>query len=257
MSSPSSTKLAPPTYVDPRVRRRLYHIYLIKIWISLLPSGFFLYWFYYPGSESYLFHNLWLSAPLWFYFLITPFYITFIYIVTVLWTAIITKIQLLWLNLRHKPKEGVFLRNRKDKDYLYWNKRNLAKIFLFWLLYSTPFTIFKIFLPYRLFGVKVGKNCVLNHAWITPEFVSIGSNVKIGQGACIYSFLFENDKLLVAQVTIGDNVSIGPHSIIYPGTKIENNVIIDAGSYTLPFFELKENKTYKGAPIKNGENLIN
>ena len=59
---------------------------------------------------------------------------------------------------------------------------------------------------FNFFGVKVGKNASITDCWICSEFLKIGDNVKIGQGACVYHFMMEPEKLLVAKVVIEDNV---------------------------------------------------
>jgi serine acetyltransferase len=253
MSSPTSTKMAPPTYVDPKIRRRYVHIYLLQIWISLIPTAWFSYMLFAPDTVLYslreLMSRFWIMPDL-VYYMIIPFGLLFIYTITIVWAAIITKIRLMWLNLLHKPIEGVFHRSKKDKDYVYWNKRNLTRMFLYWLLHTLPFTYLKKYFSYVFFGMKIGKDSVVNHVWLSPEFVTIGNNVKIGQAACIYSFMFEADMLLVAHVEIEDDVLIGPQTVILPGTKIQKGVIIDAGAWSDPFFTYEENGVYHGTPVE-------
>ena len=263
MSSPTSVKLAPPLYVDPRVRRRSFFGYLIQIWISLIPGSYLLYWFFYDyilefshfstGEMHFSFKNwieqYWLM-PSYVLFLIIPIIILFIYIITVIWTALITKMILIWLKILRRPKEGVFYRSLKDKDYVYWNKRNFAKMFLFWLLHSIPLPFLKKFFTFNFLDVRIGKNSVVNDCWISSEFVKIGKNVTLGQSVCIYSFQFQGDKLLVAKVDISDEVFIGPQVVIFPGTKIQKGVEIDGGSFSHPFTEYEENGVYHGTPVK-------
>jgi len=263
LSSPTSLKLAPPVYVDPRIRRRWLPWYIVEIWLSLIPTAFLLYWFFYPylveltgfstGIMEFSLKALidsWGGWPVWTIFLLVPLYLTFVYVFTVVWTWLITRLFLGILKRLHPPKEGVFYRSTQDKDYLYWNRRNMAKIFLFWLLHSVPFTFLKVNFSYRWLDVPVGQNSVVNHAWIAPEFVSIGKNVVIGQAAGIYSFQFQDDKLLVAKIHIGDDVMIGPQTVIFPGVSIPDGVTIDDGGFVHPFTQLEANGNYHGAPAK-------
>ena len=263
MSSPTSIKLAPPTYVDPRVRRRNLFQYIIQIWISLIPGAFLIYWFYYDyisdfspflgpemqSSFKQLIELVWIM-PTAVLFILTPLIFILIYIITVIWSALITKISLFGLRLLRKPVQGVFYRTLEDKDYVYWNKRNLARIFLFWLLHSVPFTFLKITFSYRFLDVPVGKNSTLNHCWVSPEFVKIGRNVSLGQSAAIYSFQFQGDKLLVAEVNLKDNVIIGPQTILFPGTIANKDVVVDGGSFAHPFTEFEESGVYHGSPVE-------
>ncbi|QEE16597.1 hypothetical protein DSAG12_02427 [Promethearchaeum syntrophicum] len=269
MSSPTSVKLAPPAYIDPRIRRKYIIPYIIQIWLSCLPAAFLLYWFYYAELEvfiqnifsshtiladSFSFRGMLLSwgwdMPGWVFSILIPINFLLIYLITVIWSATVTKIYIGLLNLRHKPIEGVFLRSEKDKDYVYWNRRNLSRIFLNWILFSVPFTFLKKAFAYQFFGVPIGKNVAMNHCWVSPEFIEIGNNVKIGQAAGVYSFQFEGDKLLVAKVIIKDDVLIGPQAVIYPGTLVNEGVTLDGGCFSDPFTEYKANSVYHGTPAK-------
>ncbi|MCF2140811.1 MAG: hypothetical protein K9W44_12215 [Candidatus Lokiarchaeota archaeon] len=265
MSSPTSTKLTPPIYVDPRIRRRFIWLYLIQIWISLIPAAFLLFWILYPWfiqilpsilnfpEISWTLPNLlkkWWQYPTWVAVIFLPILLGLVYVITVIWSACVTKILHILLNKLHPPKEGVFYRHPKDKDYLFWNLRNLTRIFLFWLNYSSPFIFFKKKFTFSFFGVRIGKNSEINHTWISPEFIEIGNNVIIGQSAAIYSYLIQGDKILVAKTIIEDNVQIGPQVILLPGTHVKERTIIDGGSFSHPFTIMEENSVYSGCPTE-------
>jgi acetyltransferase-like isoleucine patch superfamily enzyme len=89
-------------------------------------------------------------------------------------------------------------------------------------------------------GVKVGQNCRI---YITdfgsePFLISIGNNVTITSGVKFIThdgctWLMRDEKgrrFYYAPISIGNNVFVGMNSIIMPGVKIEDNVIIGAGS---------------------------
>jgi len=264
MSSPTSVKLAPPAYIDPRIRRKYIISYIIQIWISCIPAALLIYWFYYAEIVSLLpyitlnttfsFRGL-LSSWGWdmsglFFSILIPIILLLIYLITVIWAATVTKIYIGALNLRHKPIEGVFYRSKKDKDYVYWNRRNLSRIFLNWLLFSVPFTFLKKTFAYRFFGIPIGKNTDMNHCWVSQEFIEIGDNVKIGQAAGVYSFQFEGDKLLVAKIIVKDDVLIGPQAVVYPGSIINEGVTLDGGCFSDPFTEYEAYGVYHGIPAK-------
>jgi maltose O-acetyltransferase len=87
-------------------------------------------------------------------------------------------------------------------------------------------------------GLKVGNNFqrMTNvtidaaHCW----HIEIGDNVTLAPGVHILAHDASTKIFLgftkVANVTIGNNVFIGAHSVILPGVTIGNNVIIGAGS---------------------------
>jgi acetyltransferase-like isoleucine patch superfamily enzyme len=110
-------------------------------------------------------------------------------------------------------------------------------------------------------GFRVGTNCVLYHGTyiLNPQgivalgnhshlgaycfvnacfgTVSIGDHVAIGPGTKIFSYSnhYEmdcnvTDVRITKDVFIGNNVFIGANCSILPGTRIEDNVILAAGS---------------------------
>ena len=251
MSSPTSTKLAPPTYIDGRVRRRYFIVFMLQMWLSLIPASFLAYWFFLPAEETFAFRGLisqWWEMPEWVFIILVPLMIALIYVVTVIWTAVLTKLHLSFLNAMHKPIEGVFMRDMRDKDYVYWNRRNYARLFLNWLLYTPPFTAMKTYFAYRFLGAKIGENSDINHCWVSQEFVSIGKDVKIGQSAAVHSFMYENDKLLVAQIEIRDGALLGPQCVVFPGTVIGENSELGGGTWNHPFSIYEDNCVYNGLP---------
>jgi len=93
----------------------------------------------------------------------------------------------------------------------------------------------------RIIGVsniKVGRrtfpgfssNCYIN----AKNGLIIGHNLRMGPGVGIISGNHDNDdydkKEPASSIIIGDNVWLGMNSVILPGVKIGNNVIIGAGS---------------------------
>lgn len=82
--------------------------------------------------------------------------------------------------------------------------------------------------------------------------VIIGKNVKIGYGVIILSVSSitgsRGGKIIRKPVIIGDNVEIGSHAVILPGSKIGNNSTIGAGAVVLQDTEIPENSVAVGVP---------
>lgn len=92
----------------------------------------------------------------------------------------------------------------------------------------------------RKSGALVGNNCRIYTRYFgsEPFLISIGNNVTITKGVSFIThdgslILFEDEKgrrYKYQRISIGDNVFVGVNSIIMPGVKIENNVIVAAGT---------------------------
>lgn len=116
-------------------------------------------------------------------------------------------------------------------------------------------------------NLTIGKNVgISSTALVSHISITIGDNVKIGGGVCIYDTDFhaldalkrndkENDRKLKHNmpVIIGDNVFIGAHSTILKGVTIGTNSIIGACSVVTK--SIPENEIWAGNPAKHIKNL--
>lgn len=116
--------------------------------------------------------------------------------------------------------------------------------------------------------LKIGNNVGISQAAVVCHYkITIGNNIKIGGGVCIYDTDFHSlnpkyriDKELdkentnLKEVIIKDNVFIGAHSIILKGVQIGENSIIGAGSVVTK--NIPENQIWGGNPAKFIKNII-
>jgi len=107
-----------------------------------------------------------------------------------------------------------------------------------------------------LIGDNVG---ISQTALICHERITIGNNVTIGGGVCIYDTDFhslhpelrmknQTDIAMKKPVTIKDNVFIGAHSIILKGVTIGENTVIGACSVVTK--SIPENEIWAGNPAR-------
>ncbi len=98
--------------------------------------------------------------------------------------------------------------------------------------------------------VKIGKNC-----WIGPNVIldgsgglSIGDNCQICAGVQIYSHNSINrDAIRYQKTVIGNNVYVGPNSIVQMGVGIGHNVVVGALSFVNK--NVSENHKCWGIPV--------
>lgn len=241
MFQPASLKGGSPTPLDEYFRNKYLIIYLGLIFLSFIPVSLL---------EYYIIIYFWTEGNYWLFFLFLPFNIIFFLYLLQFSATLISSLFLIIINLIHQPKEGIFQRDLKDRDYFYWNLRNLVKKWPLFLIASNPLPWFKYRFTLRFFGVKIGKNTICDNSWISSEFVSIGKRVIIGMASTIINFGIEQDKFILKKIIIEDDVLIGAKCVLLPGTNIRRNTKLSAHSYTNYNQILEENQIYMGHPAK-------
>lgn len=238
MSVSSSLKGGPFTSLV-LVKKKYLLFYFFEIFITIFTIQFelWLYWGMFYGNNFIIFY------------MFLPLLLFLIYVSAVLVSLLIAKIILIIINLFHKPREGVFLRDASDRDYRYWSLRNTIKKWPVWLAHKFPFP-FLDNLCFNLFGVKTKFSNSLFEGWVDCEFIDIGKNVTVGQASIIQSSIIMGNLLIIRRTTIGDNVKIGAHTIVMPGTIISKDVILAANSVTTLGQVLEEGWVYLGVPAK-------
>jgi len=182
-------------------------IYVTIIWGSILPSLL----------ELYLFLKL-IEYDLYLFILLLPFQIYIGYLILVINSLLLAKIFLIITNIIHKPKEGVFERNKTDRNYYFWSLRAVIKKWPIWI---------SKFIPLPLIDK-------INVRWFDndSEFIECGKDVVIGKGTSINASMIFGNHLIIKNIKLEENVTIGSNSFIAPGTHISKNTIIGAMSLT-------------------------
>jgi hypothetical protein len=237
MSVPASLKCGPHTTLL-LIKKRYLFFYIFLIWISIF-------------SIQFEFWLLWkLYEPRFIQFLVVlPLLIFVMYITSIAVSLIFAKIFLVIVNIIHKPKEGVFLRTPSNKDYRYWCIRSIIKKWPLWLSHKFPFP-FMDNICLKLFGIKTRYSNSLFEGFIDTEFIEFGKNVIIGQAALIQSAIIVGNLFILKRTVLEDNVMVGAHSVIMPGTYMKKNSILAGSSMTTVGQVLDKDFIYMGAPAK-------
>ncbi|TFF96021.1 MAG: hypothetical protein EU547_06875 [Promethearchaeota archaeon] len=183
------------------------------------------------------------------FFLLFPFAFMFGMLLLIFSSLIIAKICLVLVKVIHNPREGVFERDKDNKDYCHWSLRAVIKKWPIWLVRQLSIGHLEQ-LVLRVFGVKIGKNCSLHEGWVDAEFIEMGDNIRLGQGSLIMSSLIVQNKLILKKIVLNNDITIGTHSVVFPGTIIESKCIIDSLSTTKIAQKLESNSIYRGSPCK-------
>jgi len=245
MFQPASLKGDSPTPIDERIRNKYIFLYVIIIILSLIPCSIF---------EYFYILLFWKAKMYLFFFLLIPFNFVIVFYILQVSAILFSALFLTILRLLYPPKEGIFNRDIKDKNYFFWNLRNITKKWALFVTASNPFPWLKNRFTLRFFGVKIGKKGICDNCWISSEFVSVGKNVIIGMNSTLLSFGIEQDKFILKKTIIENDVIIGAKCVILPGTHIKKKAKLSAHSYTNFNEILKENLIYSGHPAKLKEN---
>ncbi len=241
MFQPASLKGVSPVPVDERIRRAILPLYYLIIIISFFPISIL---------EYYYILAFWQDSYYFIFLLLFPFNLVIIIHLLQLSALIIAGLILKITNLIHAPKEGIFNRNVKDRDYLFWNIRNIIKKWPLYLTSSNPFPWWKNRFSLRFFGVKIGKHSIVDNSWLSSEFLKVGKNVILGMNSTLITFGIEQDKFFIRKILIEDEVLIGAKCSILPGTHIKRGAKLAAHSYTNYDEILEEQQLYGGHPAK-------
>lgn len=241
MFQPASLKGNSPSPIDERIRKKYMVLYLTIIMLSFIPCSLFEYWFVI---------TFWKDGWYWVFFLLFPFNLFLLIYLLEFSALFISLLFLTIVKVIHPPREGIFKRDVKDKDYLYWNVRNFIKKWPLYVISTHPFPWFKNRFVLRFFGTKIGKKCICDNSWISSEFVKIGRNVIIGMGSTILPFGIEQNKFIIKKIIVEDGSLIGAKCSLMPGTHLKKGAKLSAHSYTNYNQLLEGDSIYKGHPAK-------
>jgi carbonic anhydrase/acetyltransferase-like protein (isoleucine patch superfamily) len=160
-----------------------------------------------------------------------------------------SKLLLIFINLIHEPKEGIFRTDKGDNDFEFWKIRTEIKKITLWLIRNWPLPWIDV-MAFRWFSIKMDFSSHLTDAWCDAEFISFGKHVTVGQGAVIMSSMVVGNYLIIKKIRFDDYALIGGQSTIAPGTHIGEDTVIGAVSTTTLNQDLEDGWIYSGIPAR-------
>jgi len=225
-----------------RVSIKILIIYIPIFWFSGLLVGIYLYEYFknLPSITEdwmvYLFPILFLPIAI--------FSMLFIFI---LGCIFFSKLFLILINLIHKPKEGIFLAQKGDRDFEFWCMRTELKKLVMWLVRNCPLPWIDT-LAFRWFGVKMDFSSHLQDSWCDMEFIKFGRKVLVGQGAVVMSSMVVGKYLIIKEIIFSDYSLIGGMSCVSPGTITGRDSLLGGVSATVFGQFLEPEWIYFGIP---------
>lgn len=111
-----------------------------------------------------------------------------------------------------------------------------------------PVPMMKLF--YLALGATLGNNTYSSGIIQDPIFVTVGDNSLIGMDALITPHIIENNKLEHHPIRIGNNVTIGAHSVVLAGVTIGDNAIVATGAVVRKGTQIGHGEIWGGVPAK-------
>jgi hypothetical protein len=116
-----------------------------------------------------------------------------------------------------------------------------------------PLVVNRFLRPFFLkrYGAKIGKNSYIsrdNKIDASP-LISAGDNLVVGQLGLVSCHLIVKGELILNEVKIGNNVTIGGYALVGPGSILEDDVIVGAGA-VIPNKHIPKGATFYSQPGK-------
>ena len=231
-----------------RINIKFLMVYIPILWLAGLIISIF--WYEYTkgvwdfSNQTSLINSIFNNISTIIFLPIAIFIMIYLFILGVLFFS---KLLLIFINMIHLPKEGIFLAEVGNPDYDFWMFRTELKKIALWLLRNSPIPWADV-VALKWFGVNMDSSSHLYDAWCDVDFVSIGRKVLIGQGSTIMSSMVIGKYLIIKRVIFDDYVMVGGHTTIAPGTIMGHDSVIGAISSTTYNRILDPNYIYFGIP---------
>lgn len=122
----------------------------------------------------------------------------------------------------------------------------LAVPWLMRLCYGSP--LLNVWL--RSLGARIGRGVWCETHWLPEtDLVRIGAGAAVNRGAVVQTHLFHDRLMQLDSVQVGAGATIGPHSIVLPGSKIGDGVTLGPASLVMRGEEIPAGTRWQGNPV--------
>lgn len=103
---------------------------------------------------------------------------------------------------------------------------------------------------YQGLGTKMGENSFSVGIILDPQFVTLGSNTIIGNGALLIPHIIEGTQLAHHPIVIGNNVTIGARSVVLCDVTIGDGATVAVGAVVTKGSRIESGETWAGVPAR-------
>lgn len=105
-------------------------------------------------------------------------------------------------------------------------------------------------LVYLALGAHLGRNTYSAGVILDPPLTFLGENCIVGHDAVLFSHAIEGDRLSLAAIRIGDNVTIGATAVIMSDVIIGDGAIVSAGAVVIKGSRIGRGEVWGGVPAR-------
>lgn len=217
----------------------------IKRWIyeffrSFLPSLFFYFFLF---TISAIFYKMLFNYSAFTIAITLPLLSLAAGIISAALVALIKKLLIGTYTPKVKPLWDIFVRRSELVTALF---ENITVPGLLGFFTGTPFAA----LILRMYGVKVGKRCLIETTYVTEfDLVEIGNDCSIAPMTSLQTHLFEDRVMKMSYVKVKNGCSIGVRSVVLYDALLEEDVVLDSLSLVMKGETLSLGR-YRGIPVE-------
>lgn len=101
-----------------------------------------------------------------------------------------------------------------------------------------------------LFGARIGRDVAFGGVIDDPYAVCIGNGVVLGHNSLVTANYLWDGKLTCGSISIGDEVTIGANSIVFPGVDIGRGAKVMNAAVVMPGTVIPAGETWRGNPAR-------
>jgi hypothetical protein len=118
------------------------------------------------------------------------------------------------------------------------------------IMYSglLPVPLMRLF--YKGLGARMGPNSFSVGIILDPQFVQIGRDSLVGNGALLIPHVIEGARLAHYPIRIGNNVTVGAHSVVLADVEIGDDAIVAVNAVVTKGSRIPAGETWGGIPAR-------
>jgi non-ribosomal peptide synthetase-like protein len=102
----------------------------------------------------------------------------------------------------------------------------------------------------RSLGARIGRGAWCESHWLPePDLVTIGAGVSVNRGCVLQTHLFHDRVMRLEPVTLDRDATLGPRTIVLPGSHVGPAATIGAGSLVMAAEAVPGHSRWQGSPI--------